>query len=217
MRLEPVASGSRDRWTKSSGGCGRRADRTANRPGQGILTGRPGPLAREEDGALADPLIENFQTLARYNTLANHRLYGVCALLPDAERKKRRLAFFGSIHGTLNHIMVGDRIWLARFSGEEVPSTGLDAVLYEDFERLWRAREAEDARIEAFASGLDEEFLEQNTRYVNNEGKVYNDPIALLVAHFFNHQTHHRGQIHDMLTQAEVVPPVLDLHRVIRP
>ena len=166
---------------------------------------------------MAEPLIENFRTLARYNTLANRRLYDACALLPDAELKKRRLAFFGSIHGTLNHIMVGDRIWLARFSGEEVPSTGLDAILYEDFEELWRAREAEDARIEAFASELDEEFLEGTICYENNEGKLYNDPIDLLVAHFFNHQTHHRGQVHDMLTQTEVPPPVLDLQHVIRP
>src|SRR3712207_9336311 len=93
--------------------------------------------------------------LARYNTLANRRLYEACARLSSAERKKARPAFFGSIHGTLNHIMVGDRIWLARFEGEEVPSTNVDAILYKGFEELREARRAEDARIEAFASGLD--------------------------------------------------------------
>jgi uncharacterized damage-inducible protein DinB len=155
--------------------------------------------------------------LARYNTLANRRLYEACASLSDAERKEDRPAFFGSIHGTLNHIMVGDRIWLARFGGEKVSSTNLDAILYKDFDELRRVRISEDERIETFAFGLKEEFLGGPIRYVNNEGKTYVDPVSLLVAHLFNHQTHHRGQIHDMLVQAEVAPPVLDLHRVIKP
>jgi uncharacterized damage-inducible protein DinB len=87
---------------------------------------------------LTDVLARNFQLLARYNTLANRRPYESCARLSDAERKKHRPAFFGSIHGTLNHLMVGDRIWLARFSGEEAPSTKLDEILYEDFGELGR-------------------------------------------------------------------------------
>lgn len=155
--------------------------------------------------------------LARYNGLANRRLYDACGRLTDEERKRRRAAFFGSIHGTLNHLMVGDRIWLARFAGEEVPSTGLDAVLYEDFAELREAREREDARIERFVSGIDEGFLKGSILYVNNEGRSLEDPIDVLLPHFFNHQTHHRGQVHDMLSQTDVPPPVLDLHRVIRP
>lgn len=166
---------------------------------------------------MSEPTVRHFRMLASYNALANRRLYEACARLGDAERKEERPAFFGSIHGTLNHVLVGDRIWLARFGGEEVPSTGLDAVLYEDFDELCRAREHEDERIEAFASGLTEGFLGGTIRYVNNAGKDYEDPVNLLVAHFFNHQTHHRGQIHDLLTQTDVPPPVLDLHRVIKP
>jgi uncharacterized damage-inducible protein DinB len=166
---------------------------------------------------LTNALVRNFRMLATYSGLANRRLYEACARLPDPERKKRRPAFFGSIHGTLNHLMVGDRSWLARFAGEETPSTNLDAILYEDFGELREAREEEDSRIEAFAAGLDELFLEGTIRYVNNEGRTLEDPVELLVAHFFNHQTHHRGQVHDMLTQTEVPPPVLDLHHVIRP
>ncbi len=83
--------------------------------------------------------------------------------------------------------------------------------------RPWEPREVEDARIEAFAAGIDAWFLKGTIRYVNNEGRTLEDPVDLLVMHFFNHQTHHRGQVHDMLTQTEVPPPVLDLHRVLRP
>ena len=87
--------------------------------------------------------------------------------------------------------MIGDRIWLARFGGEVVPSTNLDAVPYEDFGELWRARQREDERIGAFASGLSTEYLGGALRYINNEGKTYEDPVRLLVAHLLNHQTHH--------------------------
>lgn len=166
---------------------------------------------------MAPNLITHFQMLACYNTRANARLYEVCAKLPKAELYHIRPAFFKSIHGTLNHIMVGDRIWLTRFAGEEIESTGLDAILHEDFDQLWATRQAEDARIEAFAAGLTEEFLSGTLHYQNNAGKVCTDATHLVVAHFFNHQTHHRGQIHDMLTQTEIAPPVLDMHRVIQP
>jgi len=162
-------------------------------------------------------LVEHFQMLARYNNLANRKLYQVCSQLSDAELKQSRPAFFKSIHGTLNHILVGDRIWLTRFAGDQIPSTGLDAILYEDFDALWMARRAEDERIEAFAAELTAEFLHGTIEYVNNAGKTCVDPANLLVAHFFNHQTHHRGQIHDMVTQTRISPPSLDMHRLIRP
>ena len=170
-----------------------------------------------KDRPMTNALIPHYQMLARYNTLANRRLYEVCARLSDAERKRVRPAFFKSIHGTLNHIMVGDRIWLARFEGSEIASTRLDAILYEDFDALGAARMSEDARIEAFASGIDEDFLGKTIRYRNHAGNTHVDPVDLLVAHLFNHQTHHRGQIHDMLTQTDVTPPALDMHRVLRP
>ena len=166
---------------------------------------------------MTDPLLRHFRMLAVYNRLANRRLYDTCARLTDGKREQRRPAFFGSIHGTLNHILVGDRIWLARFSREEVPSTGLDTILYQRFAELREAREREDARIEEFIAGIDEEFLSVTIRYENNEGRTLEDPVDLLLPHFFNHGTHHRGQVHDMLSQTNVPPPVLDLHRVIRP
>lgn len=162
-------------------------------------------------------LVEHFQILARYNTLANRKLYEVCSQLSDTERKQNRPAFFKSIHGTLNHILVGDRIWLTRFAGERIPSTGLDAILYDDFDELWMARQAEDERIEVFAAELTAEFLHGTIEYINNAGKTCLDPADLLVTHLFNHQTHHRGQIHDMVTQTNISPPSLDMHRLIRP
>ncbi|MEA5620952.1 DinB family protein [Cronbergia sp. UHCC 0137] len=162
-------------------------------------------------------LISHFQMLARYNSLANSRLYGVCSQLGDAERKQIRPAFFKSIHGTLNHIMVGDRIWMGRFTGQEMSSTGLDAILYDDFEELSAARIWEDNRIEQFTLNLNQDFVIGNITYTNSQRKSYSDPVEILLTHFFNHQTHHRGQIHDMLTQTNIIPPVLDMHRILRP
>lgn len=164
---------------------------------------------------MPNPLITHFQLAAQYNTRANQRLYAACAELSDAECKQIRPAFFKSIHGTLNHILVGDRIWLNRFEGKEVPSTGLDAILYEEFENLWQARVTEDKRIESFAATLTEDFLNQSIRYRNHQGTLYTDPVPLLVAHLFNHQTHHRGQVHNLLSQTAIAPPSLDMHRVI--
>ena len=162
-------------------------------------------------------LKQHFQMLARYNTLANRKLYEVCSQLSDAQRKQIRPAFFKSIHGTLNHIMIGDRIWMGRFKGQEMPYTQLDAILYHDFEILQKARIIEDKNIEAFISNAREDFFGNTISYANNQGKVYSDSTELLIAHFFNHQTHHRGQIHDMLTQTEIEPPALGMHRILRP
>ncbi|UBF27741.1 DinB family protein [Kovacikia minuta CCNUW1] len=166
---------------------------------------------------MSNPLIAHFQLLAQYNTLANRKLYDACARLTDGERKQIRQAFFKSIHGTLNHILLGDRIWLDRFEGKEVPSTGLDTILYENFDLLRAARVAEDARIENFATHLTDSFLTTALRYQNNQGNCHTDPARLLIAHFFNHQTHHRGQIHNLLSQTAIAPPSLDMHRIVCP
>lgn len=160
---------------------------------------------------------DHFRLLARYNTGANERLYAACEVLTDDARKVDRKGFFRSIHGTLNHILVGDRVWMARFEGGTSPSTGLDAILHEDFAELRIARAAEDKRIAAFVENLADDFLERSIEYVNNEGRTLEDPTHLLLTHFFNHQTHHRGQVHDMLSRAGTETPVLDMHRVINP
>jgi uncharacterized damage-inducible protein DinB len=156
---------------------------------------------------------------ARYNTLANRRLYDAAAGLADTERKRDVGAFFGSLHGTLNHLLIGDRIWLARFEGRDSPSSGLDAILHESFDDLRQARSAMDARIERFFAAPPDGFFQRPVRYVNNEGRVFEDRPSLIVPHFFNHQTHHRGQAHAILSQLGLGrrTPVLDMHRVLKP
>ena len=163
------------------------------------------------------PLLAHFRMLARYNRLANAVLYAACGRLSEEERQQTRPAFFRSIHGTLNHIMVGDRIWMGRFEGRDMPSTALDAILYPDLASLQAARDVEDARIETYTVTLETGGLEGYIAYVNNAGAHCRDPMTVLLAHLFNHQTHHRGQIHDMLSQTAVAPPSLDMHRLLRP
>ncbi len=160
-----------------------------------------------------------WREFARYNTLANVRLYDACAGIDDEARRRDVGAFFASLHGTLHHLLLGDGIWMARFEGGEHPSTGLDAVLHENFADLRAARAAMDARIEALFAAPPSGFFDRTIRYLNNEGRVFEDPMTLILPHFFNHQTHHRGQAHAILSMLGPgrTTPVLDLHRVLKP
>jgi uncharacterized damage-inducible protein DinB len=152
----------------------------------------------------------HFRRLARYNRWANARLYAACAALPEAEYLKARPAFFKSLHGTLSHILVGDRLWLARFEGKPPPGHRLGDILYGDLIGLKVAREAEDARILQFTAALDPAALDRPLSYRNVAGETWRQPLDQLLTHFFNHQTHHRGQAHDQLSQTAVPPPDLD-------
>ena len=154
---------------------------------------------------------------ARYNTLANETLYEACALLSGEEYRRDLGAYFKSVHGTLNHLVLGDRIWMARFEGGSHPSTGLDAILHDDFDSLRRARVALDAWIETFFAALPADFAARSVHYVNNAGIDTEDPLSLILPHYFNHQTHHRAQVHTLLGQLGYRTPVLDLHRVLKP
>ncbi len=152
----------------------------------------------------------HFRRLARYNRWANQRLYAACAQLHEAEYLKARPAFFKSLHGTLTHILVGDRMWLARFAGKSAPDYKLNDILYADLIGLKVAREAEDARILRYVEGLDAAALGEALAYRNMAGEEWRQPLDQLLTHFFNHQTHHRGQAHDQLSQTGVAPPELD-------
>lgn len=150
--------------------------------------------------------------MAGYNQWANERLYAAAAGLPDADYRADRGAFFGSVHRTLNHILVGDRIWMRRFTGEGETYTELDAVPCDDFGELSTARKAEDARIVDWIEQLaDERFSAAfSYRTISNPADV-TQPLAPALSHFFNHQTHHRGQVHALLSGLGVDPPALDL------
>ena len=163
-----------------------------------------------------------FRQLARYNAWANERLYAAAAELSDAERKARRPSFFGSIHATLNHILVGDRVWLARLTakrggplvGRPPEITSLDQELYENFDELRAARIKEDQRISELIGRYGEADLERKLDYLNMAGEEHHTPMTEVLAHFFNHQTHHRGQVHGLLSDTRVAPPPLDLIRM---
>jgi uncharacterized damage-inducible protein DinB len=145
------------------------------------------------------------RTMAAYNSEMNRRLYAAASRLPDAERRAGRGAFWGSIHGTLNHLVWGDRIWMARFAGWPKPPVPMpeSAGLIDDFAELAAAREALDAELSAWAGQVGEAWLAgEETWYSGAAQRTLTHPRALLVAHMFNHQTHHRGQVHAMLTAA---------------
>jgi len=154
---------------------------------------------------------EHFRLFGRYNAWANGRLYAAAAGLDEAEYRRDRRGFFRSLHGTLNHVLVADRIWLRRITGEGEAVDRLDAILFEDLAELRAAREREDARIRGLVDGLDAARLQAALVYRNTAGTPFEQPLWQVLAHVFNHQTHHRGQAHDMLSQAGAAPPVLDL------
>lgn len=140
--------------------------------------------------------------MASYNRWMNERLYEICSQLPDMERKQDRNVFFGSIHGTLNHLLLGDKIWLGRFEGKPFAVAGLDQELYADFDELHKERISTDARIENWAAGLTDDVIAGELRYtsvVNPIPRTYD--MWVTVTHFFNHQTHHRGQLTALLSQ----------------
>jgi uncharacterized damage-inducible protein DinB len=154
----------------------------------------------------------HFDSLARYNEWANRRLYAAAAELSDAHYRTDRGAFFKSMHGTLNHLLVTDRIWMRRITGEGDAPDRLDAILFHDLSKLRAAREAEDARIVDHVSGLTEEQLAGVIRYRRvSTPDLYDQELAPALAHLFNHQTHHRGQAHAILTGLVDRAPVLDL------
>ena len=153
-----------------------------------------------------------YQELALYNSWANRRIYEAAAALADADYRDDHAAFFKSVHGTLNHLVVTDGLWMARFRQEPPLPYGLDHILFEDFAELRAAREAKDAEIEAFVEGQSEALLQKTFTYrtVTNPATV-TQPLAPALDHFFNHQTHHRGQTHALLTRIAGSAPSLDL------
>jgi len=176
-------------------------------------------------------LIAQFRTMAQYNTWMNRSIYETCAALSDEERRRDLHAFFGSIHRTLNHLLLTDRVQMGRFAGTDrmqsldeagrvIEIRSLDQELYADFATLRREREKTDAMIEAWTASneITVEFVERDMIYdaMSAAGR-YRVPMWIAVTHFFNHQTHHRGQITTLLSQLgrdAGVTDLMALHRV---
>jgi uncharacterized damage-inducible protein DinB len=141
--------------------------------------------------------------MAAYNQEMNHRLYSAAARLNDSERKADRGAFWRSIHGTLTHLVWGDTQWMSRFDGWQKPEVAIkqSAGMVDDFATLRARRETADANIIAWADRVDDAWLAEDLVWFSGAaGKEMRRRKGPLVVHFFNHQTHHRGQAHAMIT-----------------
>ena len=167
--------------------------------------------------------VENYRFLARYNRWMNHRLYTACEALTDIERKADRGAFFKSVHHTLTHLVLADKMWLARFAAQDArftalrpdllvmpPSADYTSDAYPDWAHLKQTRDALDAAIEQWVADMPSDFLISTMRYANTKGIERAHPAWQAMLHFFNHQTHHRGQATTLLTQAGVDVGVTD-------
>jgi uncharacterized damage-inducible protein DinB len=154
------------------------------------------------------------QTMARYNHWQNQNLHGAAASLTDEARRLDRGAFFGSIHGTFNHLLWGDAMWMSRFAGTEKPDVAISqsAAYVAGWDELRARRAALDAVIVDWTRTVDPAWLQgELTWWSSGANRQMTRPVAQLVMHFFNHQTHHRGQIHAMLTAAGAKPEATDL------
>jgi uncharacterized damage-inducible protein DinB len=154
----------------------------------------------------------HYQMFGHYNAWANRRLYDAAARLSVEQYRADRGGFFKSVHGTFNHLLATDRIWMQRFTGTGDAPDRLDAILFETLDELRPAREAEDQRILDFVDALDEARIKGTIKYRRvSTPEVFEQPLAPALAHWFNHQTHHRGQLHALLTGLVGQAPELDL------
>jgi uncharacterized damage-inducible protein DinB len=170
-------------------------------------------------GAEMDPA-ENYRALARYNTWMNRRIYALCRTLPDEERKRDVGAFFKSVHGTLNHILMADHVWLIRCGrnkerysprtagGDIIALRSYEQVLYDDFSEMAAQRKTTDKMIEDWTNSLTSTELAGPVQY--QALQPHEHPLWWCVTHLFNHQAHHRGQLTTILMQLGHDPGITD-------
>jgi uncharacterized damage-inducible protein DinB len=152
--------------------------------------------------------------MARYNHWQNLNLTGSAATLSDDIRKQESGSFFGSIHATFNHLIWADRYWMYRFTGSPKPQGGMaeSRIVYDEWDQLLAARLVLDQTITDWAQTLDPAWLETEISWFSGAKQVVvTQPVTQAVTHFFNHQTHHRGQIHALLTRFGATPHDTDL------
>ena len=153
-------------------------------------------------------------TMARYNKWQNNQITDVLEGVDDEVLRRNHGAFFGSIFGTLNHLLWGDLFWMSRFGQGAGPAvSGKDSVTLKPTFALWSAERIRlDGQIILWAEKLNDQDLEDDlTWFSGSMGRDFSKPLATCVVHFFNHQTHHRGQVHAMLTASGLPAPVSDL------
>jgi len=152
-----------------------------------------------------------FQQLARYNQWANACLYSAALTMPEESYRWPAGVYFDSLRGTLNHLLLTDRLWLKRLTGEGDHPKELDTILYDDRRELARARVAEDARLIAVVTAYDATSLTRPLVYATTSGARQEQILSDVLMHLFNHQTHHRGHAHACCSIVGVAPPALDL------
>jgi uncharacterized damage-inducible protein DinB len=159
--------------------------------------------------------VDYMRTMARYNAWQNQSLIAAAGTLDQAAREQNRGAFFGSIQATFNHLLWGDQTWMSRFAGTPAPrpaSIAESVAYFDDWEAFVGERVRFDRVISDWAMSVDPEWLSGDLTWHSNAiGRDVSKPRALLVMQLFNHQTHHRGQIHAMLTAAGALPEATDL------
>jgi uncharacterized damage-inducible protein DinB len=159
----------------------------------------------------------HFVMMAKYNAWANARLFRMAGALQDELYRKEIGAYFKSLHGTLNHLLAADRIWMRRLTGTGDHPDKLNAILFGDLPSLHAARVEEDSRIIGFVQGLEEPDFEEGWDYRTLNGTPQRQRRREILAHLFNHETHHRGQAHAILTVLGVTEPdPLDLLIMLR-
>ena len=149
--------------------------------------------------------MKNLLMMANYNTWVNAQIFKVCGKISDDQYRKDLGAFFGSIHNTLNHILLVDLLYLGRLKGESNDHIhSLKQVLYDDLDSLANARTERDRELTEYVQGLSQDDLKRTVRYTRMSGEVCEENVEKLLLDLFNHQTHHRGQVHTMLTQSGI-------------
>ncbi|MEM0936528.1 MAG: DinB family protein [Pseudomonadota bacterium] len=158
--------------------------------------------------------VDYVQTMARYNAWQNAGLIALLAGVDMSELERDRGAFFGSIHSTLNHLLWGDKVWMSRFADWPAPPGGIaESISLTPTYAAWKAeRQRVDARLVHWAETLRPIELRGALSWHSGVlGRTVSKPKAGLIVHMFNHQTHHRGQVHAMLTSAGLSPQDTDL------
>lgn len=161
--------------------------------------------------------MNNYVLMARFNSWVNDRIYACVAGLPEDSYRADQGAFFGSVHGTLNHLLLVDRLWTARLQGTIEKFSSLAQILYDDLPSLTEARKAEDQRLIDLVESYSDADLKGEVTFTMmsqpGDMTMRRDHILLTL---YNHQTHHRGQIHCLLTQCDLATPDLDLPIYLR-